>query len=203
MVEIGTGMFDLARWAKEDAANAQSTEDSLTKERLQWYQERIQKFTSLASDAFPGAVKTWRGVTLADDQAAELDYFNVSRDCRGNVTSTDGRHQQDKFGHSPSSVTAYFAPNRAEQMAAEASKLLKPFNPKVAKASQRAAHDLTRRGEVSGTAVHLNPWSELVRGVPAHQLDRLHGGDLATPGAVLWSDIALWHLEQGLKETFA
>ena len=78
MVEIGTGMFDLARWAKQDVAESKSTVEQLSEERLQWYQERIQKFVALTEDAFPDAVKTWRGVTIAEDQAAELDYFNVS-----------------------------------------------------------------------------------------------------------------------------
>ena len=95
-------------------------------------------------------------------------------------------------------MTAYFAPNRAEQLAAEASKLLKPFSPK---SSTRASREMVKRGSVAspGSEIHLNTWTELVKGVPAHQLDRLHGGDLATPGAALWSDIALWHLEQGLR----
>jgi len=180
MVEIGTGMYDLARWAKEDVASGKSTEEDLSEDRLTWYQERLQKFTSLTADSFPDAIKTWRGVTVAEDQAEELDYFN------------------DRFGHSPSSVTAYFAPNRAEQLAAEASKLLKPFIPK---SSTRASREMVKRGSVAspGSEIHLNTWTELVKGVPAHQLDRLHGGDLATPGAALWSDIALWHLEQGLR----
>lgn len=50
----------------------------------------------------------------------------------------------------------------------------------------------TEQGEVS-----YNTWSSLVRGIPSHQLDRLHGGDLATPSVVIWSDIMLWHLSQG------
>ena len=78
MVEIGTGMYDLARWAKEDVASGKSTEEDLSEDRLTWYQERLQKFTSLTADSFPDAIKTWRGVTVAEDQAEELDYFNVS-----------------------------------------------------------------------------------------------------------------------------
>lgn len=199
MVEIGTGMFDLARWAKQDVAASKSTVEQLSEERLQWYQERIQKFVALTEDAFPDAVKTWRGVTIAEDQAAELDYFNVGVLLAQKVCQADSCiSHQDRFGHSPSSVTAYFAPNRAKQIEEEVSKLLKPFAPK---SSAQAARDLTKRGAAGASSlnIHLNPWSSLVKDVPAHQLDRLHGGDLATPGAALWSDIALWHLEQGLK----
>lgn len=44
-----------------------------------------------------------------------------------------------------------------------------------------------------------NPWANLIQGTPAHQLDRLHGGDLATPATILWADMLLWHLKQGVS----
>ena len=53
-------------------------------------------------------------------------------------------------------------------------------------------------GLISGT--YYNTWAQLVKGAPAHQLDRLHGGDLAAPGAMLWSDMMLWHLRHGTQD---
>lgn len=73
--------------------------------------------------------------------------------------------------------------------------LVKPYAPSTA-----TKHKSSKKSPYSNKALTndfvYNAWASLIRGTPAHQLDRLHGGDLATPGTVLWSDIMLWHLKQ-------
>jgi hypothetical protein len=71
-------MFDLARWAKQDIAGHKSTEEGLSDDRLKWYRARSNKLMDAVQSAYPDAVKTWRATTLPEDQAQELDYFNVS-----------------------------------------------------------------------------------------------------------------------------
>lgn len=77
LVEIGSGMFDLARWARQDIEAQRSTEEPLTVERIGWYASRMNKFMDATAQAFPKATKLWRAVTMPDDQSAELDYFHV------------------------------------------------------------------------------------------------------------------------------
>ena len=81
LIEISSGMFDLAKWAKEDIAGEQNTEDELSADRLAWYESRVSRFMEVTTASFPAAIKVWRGVTHPEDQAAELDYFNVSLTC--------------------------------------------------------------------------------------------------------------------------
>jgi len=188
LVEISSNMFDLARWAKQDIEAGRSTEDPLDNERTQWYQWRLRKFLDLTRQTFPHAMKMWRAATVPEDQAAELSYFN------------------DRFGHSPASTAPYFALNRIHQIDEIARKTLQPLRPAgssagsssmvQAGATDTANHERRLRPTGKGDVVY-NTWSSLVKGIAAHQLDRLHGGDLATPSAVLWGDIMLWHLQQG------
>ena len=77
LVEISSGMYDLARWAKQDISGHKNTEEVLSDDRLAWYESRINRFMDLTATAFPNAIKVWRAVTIPEDQAAELDYFNV------------------------------------------------------------------------------------------------------------------------------
>lgn len=173
IVEISSGMYDLARWAQQDMSAQRSTEDPLTDDRISWYRARTKKFMDITTDTFPNAMKMWRGSTLPEDQAAELDYFN------------------DRFGHSPETVTPHFAVDRVQQLDTVVRKLAEPYKP-----SSRTANALGKRAIFSTKTFVYNAWSSIIRGVPAHQLDRLHGNDLATPAAVIWSDIMLWHLKQ-------
>ncbi|CAD6565265.1 MAG: hypothetical protein CYPHOPRED_005355 [Cyphobasidiales sp. Tagirdzhanova-0007] len=185
LIEISSGMFDLAKWAKEDIAGEQNTEDELSADRLAWYESRVSRFMEVTTASFPAAIKVWRGVTHPEDQAAELDYFN------------------DRFGHSPASSTPHFSTSRVHQIDQIARKLAHPSPPiYLTQQSFKARRSIIN--ETVAVPVHqkrefvYNPWSSLIQGAPAHQLDRLHGGDLATPGAVLWSDMMLWHLKQGV-----
>lgn len=175
LVEINSGMFDLARWAQQDIAAGRSTEDPLSEDRLSWYRARVRKFMALTADAFPDSMKLWRGVTLPEEQSAEMDYFN------------------DSFGHTPANVQPYFPVNRVQQIDQVVRKLADPYTP-----TSKSANDARRSRRDKVERFVYNTWSSVIRGVPAHQLDRLHGGDLATPGAVVWSDIMLWHLKQSV-----
>lgn len=78
LIEVSSGMYDLARWARQDIAGHKSTEEPLSDDRLKWYRARVNKLLDDVQKAFPDAVKTWRATTQPEDQAQELDYFNVS-----------------------------------------------------------------------------------------------------------------------------
>lgn len=72
-------MYDLARWARQDIAGHKSTEEPLSDDRLKWYRGRVNKLMDVVQKSYPDAVKTWRASTQPEDQAQELDYFNVSQ----------------------------------------------------------------------------------------------------------------------------
>lgn len=78
LIEVSSGMYDLARWSKQDIAARRSTEEPLTEDRMKWYRGRINRLMDAVQESYPDAVKTWRATTLPEDQAQELDYFNVS-----------------------------------------------------------------------------------------------------------------------------
>lgn len=78
LIEISSGMYDLARWSRQDIAGHKSTEEDLSEDRLKWYKARLNSLMDSIQKSFPDAVKTWRATTQPEDQAAELDYFNVS-----------------------------------------------------------------------------------------------------------------------------
>jgi len=78
LIEVSSGMYDLARWAKQDIAAHKSTEEPLTDDRMKWYRGRMNRLMDAVQKSFPDAVKTWRATTQPEDQAQELDYFNVS-----------------------------------------------------------------------------------------------------------------------------
>lgn len=78
LIEVSSGMYDLARWAKQDIAAHKSTEEPLTDDRMKWYRGRMNGVMDAVQKSYPKAVKTWRATTQPEDQAQELDYFNVS-----------------------------------------------------------------------------------------------------------------------------
>jgi hypothetical protein len=77
LVEISSGMFDLARWAKQDETAGRSTKEDVNAKELEWYSKRVKAFMDTTATSWPQAVKLWRAVTVPEDQASELDYFNV------------------------------------------------------------------------------------------------------------------------------
>lgn len=76
--------------------------------------------------------------------------------------------------------------------------LVKPYEPSSATKSSKKKNQSNAQPSNKALTKDFvyNAWASLIRGTPAHQLDRLHGGDLATPSTVLWADIVLWHLKQ-------
>lgn len=76
---------------------------------------------------------------------------------------------------------------------------MKPYAPSTARLSKNKKGQVKKPTNRALTKDFVySAWASLIRGTPAHQIDRLHGGDLATPATVLWADIALWHLKQGV-----
>jgi hypothetical protein len=52
-IEVATGTWDLAKFAKEDDLAERSTVEALTPERLAWYTSRVSQLLTAVEDAFP------------------------------------------------------------------------------------------------------------------------------------------------------
>lgn len=78
LVEVSSGSWDLARWARQDIAEGKPTDVVVDPERLIWYRFRVGQMLEKIRLAFPDAKsRTWRTMHYPKDQAMEEDYFMV------------------------------------------------------------------------------------------------------------------------------
>ncbi|KAL7410015.1 hypothetical protein BDY24DRAFT_401115 [Mrakia frigida] len=75
LVEVSTGLWDLARFATIDVANKRSTITDLNAEQLHWFRGRIEKIVKSTVKAFPGVKVVWRSMHYPSDKNAKLDWF--------------------------------------------------------------------------------------------------------------------------------
>lgn len=78
LVEVTSGIWDLARWAEQDLDAQQSTEGPLSQDRVTWWRFRVGQVLDKVGKAFPKAgTLLWRTTYYPQDQVAEYAYFQV------------------------------------------------------------------------------------------------------------------------------
>ncbi|GAA5820675.1 hypothetical protein JCM11251_003107 [Rhodosporidiobolus azoricus] len=187
-VEVTSGMWDLARWAKQDIAAQKDTTELLTQDRLTWYRFRVGQMMDKVRAAFPNAkAKVWRTMHYPKDQVAEFDYF---------MDKINPRSAESSAATEP----AFFSHNRINQLDQAVRSLVLPSSASASSpSSSPSPADQADEADVPHPEFRLNEWGNLLKGHDAHQKDRLHGDPL--PGGYVYGDILLYELWRGVQRS--
>lgn len=78
LVEVTSGVWDLARWAEQDIDAQKATDMPLSDDRVTWWRFRAGQVLSKVHKTFPKASSLlWRTSYYPHDQVAEYEYFQV------------------------------------------------------------------------------------------------------------------------------
>ncbi|CED85030.1 PC-Esterase [Phaffia rhodozyma] len=75
LIEVSSGMWDLARFASRDIVEGRSTITDFDRDQLLWFKSRIGRMIQKVVEAFPSSKVVWRGIHYPSDKNAKIDWF--------------------------------------------------------------------------------------------------------------------------------